>query len=166
MTDPLIFSTERPMRRFWPAMATVWMAISSLSAIAEEMLPGLWQITLTSRVAATPDWNPEPFQLTQCLTEQDVQNPDRLLTGLSTSGASGCAFSNRHAAGQHLDFAVRCDGALGIEGQGAVDFTTTTVKGVLTVRFTALDDATAPLEMQNQLQATYQGPCSPDRAAP
>jgi hypothetical protein len=143
------------------SMAAVWMAISP-PVMAEEMLPGLWQITLTSRVAATPDWNPEPFQLTQCLTEQDAQNPDRLLTGLSTSGASGCEFSNRQAAEQQLRFEVRCAGTLGIAGQGTVDFTTTTVNGVLTVRFTAQDDATAPIEMRNQLQAVYQGPCSPD----
>ncbi len=160
MKNPVMHQPTHRISTFSMSMAAVWMAIS-LPTMAEEIRPGLWQITLTSRVAETPDWQPEPFQLTQCLTEQDAQNPDRLLTGLSTSGASGCEFSNRQAAGQHLRFAVRCAGTLGIEGQGAVDFTATTVKGVLTIRAASGDGSAALIEMQNQLQATYLGPCSP-----
>jgi hypothetical protein len=161
MKNPIMILRVHRIPTFWLGVVVTWMVINP-PAMAEGIRPGLWQITLTSRVAATPDWNPEPFQLTQCLTEQDAQNPDQLLTGLSTSGASGCEFSNRQASEQRLRFEVRCAGTLGITGQGTVDFTTTTVNGVLTVRFTALDDATAPVEMQNQLQAVYRGPCSPE----
>jgi hypothetical protein len=164
MKNPVMIVRVHRIPTFWLGVVVTWMAVTS-PVMAEGIQPGLWQITLESRVAATADWNPEPFQLTQCLTEQDAQNPDRLLTGLSTSDASGCEFSNRQASEQHLRFEVRCAGTLGIAGQGRVDFTATTVKGVLTVRFTALDDATAPVEMQNQLQAVYLGPCLLDRDA-
>ena len=146
--------------RFWLGIAAIGMMVSPLT-VAEPMQPGLWQITLKSRVAATPDWNPDAFQLTQCLTEQDAENPDRLLTGLGTTGATGCEFLDRQATGQQLRFKVRCAGTLGIEGQGTVNFTATTVRGELTVRFAASEGATEAVEMQNQLQAVYVGPCSP-----
>ncbi|MCC6136612.1 MAG: DUF3617 domain-containing protein [Candidatus Contendobacter sp.] len=149
------FALNTPHPRW---IAAILLAVS-MNGIAEDIQPGLWRITLESRVAATPDWNPEPFQLSQCLTTADAQNPEQLLVGLSTSGVSGCEFLNRQASGQRLQFEVRCGGALGIQGQGTVDFTATTVAGVLNAHFAATDDAAEAVEMQNQLQAVYVGPC-------
>ena len=147
-----------PQYRSW--LAVVLLAASA-SGFAEDIQPGLWRITVESRVAATPDWNPQPFELTQCLTAQDAQNPERLLTGLSTAGASGCEFHNQQGSAQHRQFEVRCGGALAIQGQGSVDLTATTVSGVLNVRFAAPDGTTEAVEMQNQLRAVYVGPCPP-----
>lgn len=139
---------------------------TSMNGIAEDIQPGLWRITLESRVAATPDWNPEPFQLNQCLTIADAQNPEQLLIGLSTSGASGCEFLNRQTSGQRLQFEVQCSGTLGIHGQGTVDFTATTVTGILNARFAATDNTTEAVEMQNQLRAVYIGPCPAGSGTP
>ena len=160
MTMNRIVPTALRKQKGWPRVAAVLLAASA-SGFAADIQPGLWRITLASRVAATPDWNPEPFELTQCLTEQDAQRPDRLLARLSTAGASDCELLNRQASTSSLQFEVRCRGTLGIEGQGRVDFTATTVTGVLNARFAAIDGAEA-VEMQNQMQAVYVGPCSPD----
>ena len=153
MIDRLALNTLRPR---W--VAAILLAVS-MNGVAADIQPGLWRITLESRVAATPDWSPEPFELSQCLTAADAQNPEQLLIGLSTTGASGCEFLNRQASSQHLQFQVRCGGTLGIQGQGTVDFTATTVTGVLNARFAATDDAAEPVEIQNQLRAVYVGPC-------
>ncbi len=144
--------------RSW--IATI-LLVASVNGFAADIQPGLWQIILESRVAATPDWNPEPFTLTQCLTEQDAQRPDRLLTRLSTAGVSDCELHNRQASTSSLQFEVHCRGTLGIEGEGRVNFTATTVTGVLNARFAAIDGAEA-VEMQNQMQAVYVGPCPPN----
>ncbi len=164
MANRLALDTLRwRQSRRW--VAAILLA-ASMNGIAEDIQPGLWQITLESRVVATPDWNPEPFQLSQCLTAADAQNPEQLLIGLSTTGASGCEFLNRQASGQHLQFEVQCGGALGIHGQGTVDFTAMTVTGVLNARFAATDDAAEAVEMQNQLRAVYVGPCSSVSGSP
>lgn len=146
--------------------AIALIAAGMTGAVAEEIQPGLWRITLESRVAATPDWNPEPFQLTQCLTEQDAQRPERLLAGLSASGVSGCAFSNRHASARGLNFDLDCGGDPKITGHGEVEFTATRLEGFLNVRFAASADGAEPVAMQNRMQAVYLGHCPPDGASP
>lgn len=146
------------MRQF-PAYMAVALLAAGLGAAAEEIKPGLWQISLESRVAATPDWNPEPFQQTQCLTEHDAQNPDQFLSGMATAGASGCDFLNRQASANHLGFDVSCGGTLGIKGHGEVDFTAITLEGILNISFVA-DAGTAEVtEMQNKIRAVYLGAC-------
>jgi hypothetical protein len=154
------------MMKTFQALTAMALMGTGMGAVAEEVQPGLWRITLESRVAATPDWNPEPFQLTQCLTEQDAQQPERLLTGLGASGVSGCEFSNRQASAQHLNFDLHCGGDLKIKGHGEVDFTATRLEGFLNVRFAAGEDGAETVDMQNRMQAVYLGNCLPDGESP
>jgi hypothetical protein len=146
--------------------AIALIAVGMTGAVADDIQPGLWRITLESRVAATPDWNPEPFQLIQCLTKQDAQQPERLLASWGAAGASGCEFANRQASDQHLNFDLHCGGNLKIEGHGEVDFTATRLEGFLNVHFAASEDGAEPVDMQNRLQAVYLGTCPPGGESP
>ncbi|MDD5034740.1 MAG: DUF3617 family protein [Methylococcaceae bacterium] len=140
-----------------PLLATMILLATSSRVSAEDIQPGLWRISLESRVAATPDWKPEPFELSQCLSESDAQNPDRLLTGMGAQGVSGCDFPNRQASGNNLKFDVSCGGSLGMKGHGEIHFTATTLDGFLDVSLTA--GANEKVEMQNKMHAIYLGPC-------
>lgn len=153
------------MKTFQALTAMALMA-TGMGAGAEEIQPGLWQITLESGVAATPDWNPQPFPLTQCLTQQDAQRPERLLASLGASGVSGCEFSNRQASARHLNFDLHCGGDPKITGHGEVDFTATRLEGFLNVRFAASEAGAEPVAMQNRMQAVYLGNCPPDGESP
>ena len=148
------------------ALTAIALIATGAGAVAEEIQPGFWRITLDSRVAATPDWNPEPFQLTQCLTEQDARQPERLLAGLGASGASGCEFPNRQASARHLNFDLQCGGDLKIEGHGEVEFTATHLNGFLNVRFAAREDGAETVDMQNRIEAVYLGDCPPGGESP
>jgi hypothetical protein len=129
---------------------------------AEDIKPGLWKISLESRVAASPDWQPKPFELTQCLTENDARNPDRLLAGLGGQGVSGCDFLNRDYSGSHVRFDLSCAGSLGLTGHGEMDFSATSLNGVLDVT----SGGAEKIAMQNKLHAVYLGSCAGSSAAP
>ena len=47
-------------------------AIAATASRAADISPGLWEISMETRVAATPGFAPEPFKLTQCFTADDV----------------------------------------------------------------------------------------------
>lgn len=54
---------EESMMKTFQVLTAMALMATGIGAVAEEIQPGLWRITLESRVAATPDWNPEPFRM-------------------------------------------------------------------------------------------------------
>jgi len=141
-------------------LAALALIASAHIAQAEDIRPGLWKISMESGVAATPDWKPQPFELTQCLTEADANNPAQLLLGMGSAGATGCDFSNKRYAGNTLSFDVSCAGTLGIHGNGKITYTATTLDGVLDVNM----GETAKVDMQNKIHASYLGECPAAKA--
>src|SRR5450432_611393 len=63
------------MRAQFAILAALQAAAFSTPVLAADMLPGLWEITLETRVAAQPGFAPEPFHLRQCLTAADTGDP-------------------------------------------------------------------------------------------
>jgi hypothetical protein len=143
-----------PMKKILPLASIALIALSG-TAQAEDIKPGLWKISLESAVAATPDWKPQPFELTQCLTESDAKNPAPLLLGMGSTGATGCDFPSKQYSGNTMSFEVSCAGTLGIRGHGQISFTATTLDGFLNVN---LGD-TQKVDMQNKIHAVYLGNC-------
>ena len=143
------------MKKFHKSSAICMALLCTTVLAAEDVRPGLWKISLEAAVAASPDWKPQAFELTQCLTESDAQNPSRLLLGMASPGATGCDYSNRQYSGNSMTFDVSCAGTLGIKGQGQVTFTQTTLDGVLNLSMGGADK----IEMQNKIHASYLGSC-------
>jgi hypothetical protein len=141
-----------------------WMAAWALLAannplLAEDIQPGLWKISVEARVAATPDWKPDPFEITQCLTEAEAKNPDQLLAGFGTQGASGCDYLNRQYSGNTVKFELSCAGALALKGHGEVGFSATSMDGTLEVSFVDAAQGGQATAMRNKLHAVYLGDC-------
>ena len=65
-------------------------ALAAATAFAEDLSPGLWQITMESKVAGDSGWAPSPFNMSQCLTANDARDPSALIGSISTPGATGC----------------------------------------------------------------------------
>jgi opacity protein-like surface antigen len=138
------------------ALTSFCLAVMAHCGQAEDdVKPGLWDIAVESGVAASPDWKPQAFAMKQCLTEGDAKNPDRLLLGMGSSGATGCDFLNRQYSGNTLSFDVSCAGTLGLKGHGQVTYTATSVDGFLNVTV----DGDGKLDMQNKIHASYLGDC-------
>lgn len=137
--------------------ATLSLLLLLNTATAEDIKPGIWRISLEASVAATPDWKPQPFEMTQCLTANDAKNPDRLLLGMASPGATGCNFLNRSYVGNTLVFDISCPGTLGISGHGEAVFTATKVEGFLDAN---IGGGAERIDMQNRIHASYLGPCA------
>lgn len=139
--------------------ASLALILGGSAARAEGIQPGLWKISMESSVAASPGWKPEPFVLTQCLTEEDARHPDRLLAGLGGQGVTGCDFLNRDYSAGRMSFDVKCGGALGMGGHGEMSFSATRLDGTLDVSFADAGQGGQNTLMQNKLHAEYLGQC-------
>src|SRR3972149_9071693 len=85
-----------------------------MATFAEDMTPGLWEIAMETRVAASPGFAPGPFKLSQCLTAADVRDPSKLLGGLANPGASSCTYTDKSYSGSTFRFTMTCSGAYAI----------------------------------------------------
>jgi hypothetical protein len=124
--------------------------------LADDLSPGLWEITMETRIDASPEFAPQPVRLTQCLKDADARDPGRLLGGLSNPGASDCAFSDERYTGNRFQFAMRCGGSLGLQTQGDVSFTPTTMDGSITSTATVNGQA---IRFRNTVSARRLGDC-------
>src|SRR5436190_23085563 len=128
----------------------------SSAALADDISPGSWQMSMETRVPAEPSFAPPPFQITQCLTDADARDPSRVLGGVSNPGASGCSYSDKSYSGNTFSFSMQCAGAYEIKASGRVSFTADTMQGMI--------DSTAnvggkAVETQNKISARRLGSC-------
>ena len=111
--------------------AVLAFALVSLSALAADVSPGSWEITLETRVPAEPAFAPPPFSLTQCLTEADARDPSRILGAASNPGAAECSYTDRNYSGSTFTFSMQCSGLFAIKASGQVSFTADTMQGTI-----------------------------------
>lgn len=126
------------------------------SAMADDLLPGLWEITMESRASAEAGWTPAPFALSQCLKHSDAQDPSRLISAIAVPGATGCSFTQRQFAGGTFRFALDCTGSYAIKTWGSVAFAPDSFTGSITALADVAGQAT---EMQNRVFGKRVGGC-------
>ena len=134
----------------------VGAALLETPALADDISPGSWQITMETRVPSEPGFTPPAFQLTQCLSAEDARDPSRLLGGVSNPGASGCNYTDKKYSGNTFSFAMQCGGGYAIKASGHVSFTASTMDG--TIESTA-SVAGKPVQTQNKISARRLGNC-------
>ena len=139
-------------------MARTLLALIFMStfALADDISPGSWQITMETRVPAEPSFAPPALQLTQCLTAEDARDPSRVLGGVSNPGASNCNYTDKSYSGNTFSFAMQCGGGYGIKAAGRIAFTANSMDG--TIQSTA-NLAGRPVETQNKISARRLGSC-------
>jgi hypothetical protein len=143
------------MHRFKVALM-VPLAFVATSAKAEDLAPGLWEITLESRVPTDTGWAPSPFALTQCLQVSDARDPSRLIGAIAVPGATGCTYTERSYSGGTFRFALDCTGSYGIKSRGTVVFSANSFEGNVTATADITGKAT---EFQNRIAGKRIGNC-------
>ncbi len=144
------------MRANFAILAALLAAAFSNPGLAADMSPGLWEITLETRVGAQPGFAPEPVRLQQCFSAADARDPSAPLGGMANPGASGCTYSNKAYAGNSFSFSMQCSGSLAIQAHGEVSFTADTMSGSLTAVANAGGEKT---ELDNRITARRLGGC-------
>ena len=144
------------MRALWMIAAALPAAAFSQPGVAADLSPGLWDITLETRVAAQPGFAPAPVRLRQCLTAADARDPSALLGGLANPGARGCSYSDKSYSGNTFRFSMQRDGSFGIKSRGEVTFSAETMNGTISV---TADVGGKKTELNNKISARRLGGC-------
>lgn len=137
-------------------LQVILLQLVAFPVLADDLSPGLWEITLESRVAAEAGWTPAPFNLTQCLKTSDAQDPSRLISSIAVPGATGCSYTERNYTGSTFRFALDCPGAYGLKTRGSVSFAADSLSGSITALANVGGQAT---EMQNRVSGKRVGGC-------
>ena len=126
------------------------------SALAADVSPGSWEITLETRVPAEPAFAPPPFSLTQCLTQADARDPAKILGTASNPGATACNFTDQNYSGNSFTFSMQCSGPYAIKASGQVSFTADTMQGTIDSTATI---AGKEVQQVNKISARRLGGC-------
>lgn len=126
------------------------------STLAADLQPGLWELTLETRVPASPDFAPAPNTAKQCLTEHDAQDPSRVLGSLANPEVSNCTFTENNLAGYTLHFKMQCAGTLNMQTVGDISYSATTMEGSFVSTANILGQTT---EIHSKVTAHRLGGC-------
>lgn len=144
---------ENAMRRIITlAMLTM---VSPLS-FASDIQPGLWELALEMRVAASPGFSPAPYTMKQCLTAQDAQDPSRILGSAANPMASDCTYTEKTFAGSTFRFKMQCAGSLGMQASGEITYSAASMEGSI-VSTANMNGQSA--EFQSRITARRLGGC-------
>ena len=130
--------------------------LACATARAQDINPGLWEITVNSLVAASPGFAPDPVKQTQCLSTQDARDPRRLFGELSAPGASGCTYGKSRISGNTLQFTMQCAGSLDLHASGDMSFAPESISGTIT---SSANLGGQQVNMQSQLSGRRVGSC-------
>jgi hypothetical protein len=144
------------MRTPCTSLLAIHAALFCTPSLAADMSPGMWEITVESRVAAQPGFTPDAFTLKQCLTAADLKDPSALLGGLANPGASGCTYTNKSYSGNSLRFSMQCGGSFAIQSQGEVSFSSDRMNGSISA---VANVGGTKTELSNKVSARRLGAC-------
>lgn len=137
--------------------AAVAFALAAPCAFAQDVAPGLWEITMETRVPADSGFQPPPAKITQCITPDTAKDPGMLFTQIGNPGASNCRYQDRnYHGGNTFTFAMTCRGTYQLRSSGKVAFTKETMEGTVSAVAT-IDNK--DVETQNKLTARRVGGC-------
>ncbi len=132
------------------------LAAAASPSLADDIQPGLWELSLETRVPASPDYAPPPVTLRQCLTDQDARDPSRVLGGAANPGATDCVYTDRRYAGGRFHFAMVCGGAFGIRASGVIGYSAAAMDGTIT---SSAEAQGLRIEQVSRLSARRLGGC-------
>jgi hypothetical protein len=133
------------------------IALATANAFAQDVSPGLWEITMVTRVPADSGFQPPPAKITQCITPDTAKDPGMLFTQIGNPGASNCRYQDRnYHGGNTFTFAMTCKGTYQIRSSGKVAFTKDSMEGTVSAVATIEN---RDVETQNQVSARRVGGC-------
>lgn len=137
-------------------VAGLLLATAAPASFAADIRPGMWELVVESRFAASPDLASEPVTMTQCLTEDDAQDPSRILGGMANPGAADCTYTEKTFNGNVFRFKMQCAGMFGIEAKGEISYSATSMDGSIV---TIADMAGQTTELRSRVRARRAGGC-------
>lgn len=122
-------------------------------AHAAEPRPGLWNLTV-STTAEGAEGVFGPYTTSQCLTEEDVRNPEKLL---AQNGVNACTYGDRVYRNGNFSFTVQCGGTIPMSGSGRISYTADSLQGTMDI---AADLQGLPVNTQSTVSGQRVGDCT------
>lgn len=142
------------MMRLRPlAILFVLAALPVASLQAAEPLPGLWSLSVTT-TAEGAEGVYGPYTSQQCLTEEDIRNPEKLL---AENGVDSCTYGNRVYQGGNFNFTVSCGGTIPMTGSGHIQYTANSLRGSMQI---AANLQGLPINTRSEVSGSRLGDCS------
>lgn len=145
------------MDHFPPTLLLLAALLAPGAGHAEDLLPGLWEISLEARAEGNAGWAPPPFTVSRCVSAADARDPTALVGQLSTPEASGCTYQERSYTAGALHFRMTCGGSFAIRAEGTVRFSASHFDGE--VKATADLGGGAPVTLHNRISGQRSGGC-------
>ncbi|HZV63030.1 MAG TPA: DUF3617 family protein [Methylophilaceae bacterium] len=125
----------------------------AISVKAAEPRPGLWNLSVTT-TAEGSDGVFGPYTSSQCLTEEDVRNPEKLL---AQNGANACTYGDKVYSGGNFSFTVQCGGTIPMSGSGRINYTADSLQGTMDI---AADLQGLPVNTHSTVSGQRVGDCT------
>lgn len=133
------------------------LALLPITALAQDVQPGLWEIVMEVRADNTPGFQPAPYSLSQCFTQADTRNPEQLLGKYATPGASSCTYTRKLWIGNNFAFSMQCSGSFGLTVDGQITVNPTSFNGSMTSTAKVIQGETT--RFNSRIHAQRKGNC-------
>ncbi|MBI2287328.1 MAG: DUF3617 family protein [Nitrosomonadales bacterium] len=137
-------------------MAGALMAIAAPALPTTDIQPGLWELVVESRLAASPELPPDSLSMEQCFTKQDAQDPSGVIGSVASMGAADCTYTEKSYSGNVFRFRMECAGSHGIHASGEIAYSDSAMNGSIV---TVMEMAGRRAELVSKLHARHLGGC-------
>jgi hypothetical protein len=121
-------------RRLVPAVALLVLSAPLLAQAPRQ--DGRWQVTMEMSMPGMPAGMP-PFSMEQCLTPEDVKNPQAVVPQGPGRGRgnqqSDCAVSDYQQSGNKVTWAMKCTTPQPMTGTGEMTYSGDSYAGLMTM---------------------------------
>ncbi|CAK0768699.1 putative DUF3617 family protein [Gammaproteobacteria bacterium] len=139
------------------SIIAIILGVAATPVLAQEMLPGQWEITLSMTTPSAPGQNFGPFAQSYCISAADVVDPTRILGSVGAIPGT-CSYSSQQNLGNSLRFAISCQGLVPMSGSGQTSWTADTMSATLDLS-ARLQDESNPLAAHTTITARRLGGC-------
>ena len=128
----------------------------SLLAPAEELTPGLWEISLELQLPGAAPQTALPTRVSQCLSAADARDPSKILGAMATPGASDCRYVDKTDSGNAFHFSMECAGTYQLKLRGDLVHSSTSMSGSIVTHAQIGGQA---VELPSRVSARRLGDC-------
>jgi hypothetical protein len=125
------------------------LIVAAAQAAAPNMREGLWEVSAMVEGRNTP-----PTSVQHCMTQKDMQNPQKIVPG---GEGTGCEIKDHQIQGNVVSWNMVCTGKTPMTGSGSITFSETSYTGRSTL---TVQRAEKPAQVAVRYTGKYLGLCN------
>jgi hypothetical protein len=143
------------MKKVGICLFALALALPIAASAAPHQKPGRWEVTTEMEMPGMPMKMP-PVVTNVCLTQEDVDNPERTLPKASRDKNANCKVSDFKTEGNTVTWNMACEGATPMTGSGQITYGGDTYDGAMKMKIKIKDQ---DQEMTMHFKGKFNGEC-------